>query len=130
MQKKITRLFGIMITLVTLTNFVPAATTEHEGIKLLFGIFAVSTLLMTLHLLTGFGAILISFTRYARSFLWSFGGIYILMAVTGFLQGDMALGIFPVNLADNVLHTLFAIALLGIGFGVKSSPSYVRRNLM
>lgn len=123
-QNKITLLFGVMITLVSLTNLIPIAIVDSNGMRLLFGIFQVSAPLVILHLITGLSAINVaSFTKFSALYLRIFGILYALLAVTGFIQGDVALGLLPVNMADNLLHTLFALTLLGVGFGLKPSTA-------
>jgi hypothetical protein len=120
MQKKITLLFGIVIILVTLTNFVPAAVPEINDVKLLFGMFLVGMPLIVIHLATGaIGVIVATLTGYARRYLQIFGGLFALLAIAGFIGGNTILGLFDINLADNLLHTAFAAALLGAGFGLK-----------
>ncbi len=120
MQKKFTLFFGSVIVLVTLTNFVPAAVITTNGVKLLFGLFLVGLPLIVVHLATGvIGVIIAAFTKYARQYLRIFGSLFALLAIAGFIGGNTILGLFDINLADNLLHTAFALTLLGAGFGLK-----------
>lgn len=48
-----------------------------------------------------------------------FGLVYGLVTVVGFVQGDTVLGIISINMADNILHLVIAVAALAIGFGMK-----------
>ena len=57
----------------------------------------------------------------ARLFALGFGAVYLLVAIVGFIDGNDVLGLIPVDAADNVLH--LAIAALGIGAGLASSPT-------
>lgn len=120
MQKKFTLLFGSVIIFVTLTNFVPAAVITANGVKLLFGLFLVGLPLLVVHLTTGIiGVIVAGLTKYTRIYLLTFGILFALLAIVGFIDGNTILGLFDINLADNLLHTSFAIALLGASFGLK-----------
>jgi hypothetical protein len=62
-------------------------------------------------------------TRYAKLYFQIFGSVYALVTVIGFIQKTTVLGIFHVNTADNFLHLGLAIAIAGIGFGLKESAS-------
>jgi hypothetical protein len=57
----------------------------------------------------------------ARLFALGFGAVYLLVTIWGFVDGNDVLGLIPVDTADNVLH--LAIAALGIGAGLASSPT-------
>lgn len=120
MQKKLTLLFGIVLTLVTLSNFIPGMTEEKDGTKYLMGIFQVGTALLVLHLIIGLA--LVAFGAMAsstRGILTLTGVVFALVAVIGWIQGDSVLGIMNVNAADNGLHSFFAVFLLGLAFGLK-----------
>lgn len=87
------------------------------------GLFEVDMLHNVIHLVAGLLALTAvgmgeSMMRlYARVF----GLVYGLVAVLGFLMGgDMILGLFEANMADHVLHAGLAVALLYVGFGMKS----------
>jgi hypothetical protein len=56
----------------------------------------------------------------ARLFALGFGAVYLVVAAWGFVDGNSVLDLLPVNTADNFLH--LAIALLGLGAGLASSP--------
>jgi hypothetical protein len=53
--------------------------------------------------------------------------VYVLVTILGFAVGDggLLLSIIPINTADNVLH--LAVALTGIGIGLVSPVTNVRR---
>jgi hypothetical protein len=83
------------------------------------GIFDVNGLHNAVHLLSG--AVLVGLgvwgsTASARTGNRAFGIIYGLVAILGF--AGLA-GFLVVNGADNILHTLIALASLIVGFGVK-----------
>lgn len=119
-KKQITTILGVGITLVTLTNFLPALTTHSDGHKMLFGLFIVSAFLVTLHLIVGVLALLTGlFTSLSHWFLPLAGILFALVAITGFVDGHSVLGLFPVNLADNLLHSMFAVVFLGASIALK-----------
>lgn len=113
-RKQIAVILGAGITLVTLTNFIPALTTHAGGHTLLFGLFIVSTFLVTLHLIAGVLALTVGlFTSYSRWLLLLAGVVFAFIAMAGFIGGNTVLNLFPVNTADNFLHTIFATVFLG-----------------
>ena len=119
-RRQVTQLLGLGITIVTLTNFIPALTTHSEGHRLLFGLFIVSTFLVTLHFITGLLALVVGlFTPYSRWFLLLAGVVFAFVAIAGFVSGHTVLGLFPVNTADNLLHTIFAIVFFGASLSLK-----------
>jgi len=123
MLKKLAMLFGIVFVLVGLLGFVPGVTTDSG---LLLGIFQVSPLHNTIHLLSGIAALLAVGGKsedYAQLYFRVFGVVYALVAIDGFVQGTTVLGLFDINMADNWLHTVLAVAILGIGFGVPKAMS-------
>ncbi len=116
MLKKLSLLFGIVFLAVGILGFVPGVTNDQD---LLLGIFQVSALHNMVHILSGLAAVLAAKNdSYAQLYFRIFGSVYALVAVVGFIQGDTVLGLFDINMADNWLHTVLAVAILGIGFGV------------
>ena len=51
----------------------------------------------------------------ARTAALSFGAIYGVVTLIGWIDGKDVLGLFPVNPADNVLHILLTVAALAAG---------------
>jgi hypothetical protein len=120
MFKKISLGFGIIFLLIGVLGFVPGlASTDADGMQLLFGLFMVDGIHNLIHIASGVVALLAaSSTRYSKWYLQIFGLVYALVAVIGFVQGTTVLGLFTVNMADNLLHVVLAIGLLGTGFGL------------
>ena len=125
MLKKLTMVVGAVFLLLGVLGFVPGVTTtDDSGMQTLFGLFMVDWVHNSVHILTGVLALLAaSSDMYAKWFLWVFGAVYALVALLGFMDGSTILGLFPVNMADNWLHVVFAVVLLGIGFMVKPGMS-------
>lgn len=125
MLKKFSLIFGIVFLLIGILGFVPgASSTDADGMQLLLGLFMVGTIHNTIHLASGVVALFAaSSERYAKWYLQIFGIVYALVAIVGFVQGNTVLGLFSVNMADNLLHVALAVLLLGTGFGLSANPT-------
>jgi hypothetical protein len=121
MLRKAALAFSIVLVLVGVLGFVPALTPSNSaGMPLLLGLFMVGTLHNIIHLASGIAAYFGSTSeKYAQLYFRVFGVVYGLVTVLGFIEKDTVLGILPVNMADNLLHTLIAASALYLGFGVK-----------
>lgn len=117
MVQKLAWVFGIVLLAVGILGFVPGVTANG----MLLGIFEVDGLHNVIHLLSGIVAVLAArgSAAYARLYFKVFGVVYGLVTILGFVQGGSVLGLFMVNMADNVLHLVIAAAALYIGFGMK-----------
>lgn len=116
MLKNLSILFGVVFLAVGVLGFVPGITTDDN---LLLGIFQVSALHNAIHILSGIAAIVAAKSEdYAQLYFRIFGAVYAVVAIVGIVQSDTVLGLIDVNLADNLLHVVLAVAILGIGFGI------------
>lgn len=80
------------------------------------------------HLLSGaVGLAMAGTAAKARLFCLGYGGVYVLVAILGFIVGDggLLLSIIPINTADNLLHLV--IAASGIAVGLASPADASRR---
>ncbi|HWO07687.1 MAG TPA: DUF4383 domain-containing protein [Candidatus Paceibacterota bacterium] len=112
--------FGIVLTLVGILGFVPGVTTDG----MLLGIFHVDALHNIIHIVTGLAALAAAWGMYSsRLYFQVFGVVYAVVTVVGFVQGDTVLGLFGVNMADNLLHLAIAAVALYAGFMMKDSPA-------
>ena len=108
----LTRLLGVVLVVVGLLGFVMDSP--------LLGFFEVDTIHNIVHLASGAVALVVGGNHaMARMYLIIFGFVYAAVAVIGYLQGSV-LGLFDVNMADNVLHAAIAAACLVVGFGSKA----------
>jgi hypothetical protein len=110
--------FGIVLFVVGLLGFVPAAAPQGH----LLGVFHVDAAHNLVHLLSGLTALLCGLVseHVARNFFRAFGFIYGLVAVLGLISGDRpVLGVIANNMADVWLHLGIAAASLFLGFFVK-----------
>ncbi len=117
--KAIAYVFGVFFLLVGILGFVPGLTTDGS----LFGIFDVSFMHNVIHILTGVLALVVVMIseKATKVYFQVFGVVYALVTVIGFIQGTTVLGLFGVNMADNLLHLATAAVALYAGFGVKTS---------
>jgi hypothetical protein len=110
--KLVTKILGVVLLLVGIAGF-------FTGGMLL--IFAVDPIHNIVHILSGVIALAAAGSyQYSRLYLIVFGVVYGVVAVLGFLSGDV-LGLIAVNMEDNYLHAVIAVLCLATGFGSKSS---------
>lgn len=127
---------GAVFLLVGVLGFIPGITTNysdlgfagHESEALLLGIFQVSVLHNIVHLL--FGAAGIGMARtpgQSRNFLVVGGAIYLVLWLYGLLIGhDTAANFVPVNTADNWLHFVLGVAMIGLGLALSRGTAHTR----
>jgi hypothetical protein len=115
--------FGIAFLGAGILGFIPGITTDygdmsfagHDSNSELLGLFQVSVLHNIVHILFGIAGLALARTwEGARTYLLGSGVIYVVLFVYGLLidSGSDA-NFVPINGADNVLHLLLAIGLLG-----------------
>ena len=125
MVKSAAILFGVVILLIGILGYVPAATPANG---MLLRIFHVNTAHNIVHLASGVVFLLcgIAGAGPSQTFFKIFGIIYGLVAVLGFYYGDNALlGIVANNTADTWLHVVLAVVMLFLGFGASGSKAAV-----
>lgn len=112
--------FGAIFVLVGVAGFAVSgghAAAGYEGGDLL-GIFQVNALHNVVHLAVGavmIGAA-VAGTRTARLTNILVGAVYLLLAVLGLvIVGDNPLNVIALNGADNGLHAVLGVVLLGLG---------------
>ena len=114
-------IFGAVLTIAGIIGFFYNSdfTSDKSVRDAVFGILDVNGWHNVVHILTGIlGLMLASSYTGARGYAFLLGGIYILVAIWGFIIGDgnSILSIVPVNTEDNLLHLLIGFA--GIAAGV------------
>lgn len=126
MAKTAAILFGLVFLVVGILGFVPAATTETNGMPMLLGIFHVNTVHNCIHLASGVVFLLCGMAGAgaSRTFFKIFGIVYALVAILGFMNpAGPLLGMVANNPADNYLHTGLAAVMLFLGFVAKDSAA-------
>jgi len=127
---------AVVFLLVGVLGFVPGITTNYDQLSFaghmsgaaLLGIFMVSVLHNIVHLLFGVVGLLAARTPGgARSYLLVGGIIYLVLFIYGLvIPMDSAANFVPVNTADNWLHLVLAVGMVGLGVALgRRSP--VRR---
>jgi Domain of unknown function (DUF4383) len=118
--------FGIAFLAVGILGFIPGITTDYgdmtfagkdSGAELL-GIFQVSILHNIVHLLFGIAGLALARTwDGARTYLLGAGVIYLVLFVYGlFVGGGDDANFVPANTADDWLHLILGVGLLGSWF--------------
>lgn len=121
-------LVGVVFLAVGILGFIPGITSDydmltfaghHSGAHLL-GIFEVSILHNIVHLLFGVAGIALSRTpSTARTFLIGGGVIYLVLFVYGLvIDRDSSANFVPVNNADNWLHLVLGVGMIGLGLAL------------
>ena len=135
--QKAARLVGIVFLLVGVLGFIPGITTHygdmsfagHDSDAKLLGIFQVSILHNIVHLLFGIAGLALSRTwEGARNFLIGGGVIYLVLWVYGLVTGQNSNANFvPVNTADDWLHLLLGLGMVGLGVALRGRREYDER---
>jgi hypothetical protein len=122
---------GVVFLAVGILGFVPGITSHYSdmafaghssGAKLL-GIFQVSILHNIVHLLFGVAGLAAARTASgARAFLVGGGVIYLVLWIYGLVISQTSSANFvPVNTADNWLHFLLGVGMIGLGLALSRS---------
>ena len=133
--QKAARVVGAVFLLVGVLGFVPGITSNygdmtfasHDSDAMLLGIFQVSILHNIVHLLFGAAAFALARTvSGARLYLIGGGAIYLVLWLYGLVVGDdTAANFVPVNTADDWLHLVLGLGMIGLGLAL--SPKAIRR---
>ena len=126
---------GATFLLVGILGFIPGITSSysdlsfagHESNAKLLGIFQVSILHNLVHVLFGVAGLALSRTRDgARTFLIGGGVIYLVLWLYGLVVGQESSANFvPVNTADDWLHFVLGLGMIGLGYALGRRPAGV-----
>ena len=110
--------FGAVYTLVAIIGFFVAETFAETDDNAILGIFEVNHLHNIVHLLIGIALIAASKAHAsARGANLAIGATYLLVGILGLFILDTEANILALNSADNVLHLVSALVLLGVALG-------------
>jgi len=118
--------FGLVFLIVGVLGFIPGITTDygkmsfaeyHSG-AMLFGIFQISVLHNLVHLAYGVvGVAAAKVLASARTYLIVGGMVYLALWLYGlFINGNSAANWLPMNTADNWLHFVLGLVMIGAVF--------------
>jgi hypothetical protein len=126
-------LFGATFLLVGILGFIPGITTHYGDLSFagedssskLLGIFQTSILHNIVHLLFGIAGLSLARTwSGARTFLIGGGVVYLALGLLGIVGGADWI---PANTADNWLHFVLGVGMIGTGYvttrGGEMSPA-------
>ncbi|GAA1493750.1 DUF4383 domain-containing protein [Curtobacterium herbarum] len=119
-------LFGVVFIIVGIAGFIPGLTMDmgtmsvggNDSMAKLLGIFQVSVLHNIVHLLFGIVGLLAARSHgFARQYLLIGGIVYAVLFIYGLFTAGMptAANFVPLNIADNVLHLVLAVAMILLG---------------
>jgi hypothetical protein len=117
---------AVVFLLVGVLGFIPGITTNfgdmtfagHHSDAQLLGVFQVSVLHNIVHLLFGVVGLAMARTAdQARLYLIGGGAIYLVLWLYGLVVGqDSGANFVPLNSADDWLHLVLGIGMIGLGF--------------
>ena len=126
--QKAAAIVGVVFLPVGVLGFIPGITTNfgdlsfagHDSDARLFGLFQVSILHNIVHLLFGIaGLVMARAAAQARTYLVFGGAIYLVLFVYGLIVGqESAANFVPVNTADDFLHLILGIGMIGLGLAL------------
>jgi hypothetical protein len=116
---------GVVFLLVGVLGFIPGITSNYDTMSFashhseakLLGLFQVSILHNIVHLLFGVAGIALARSiSGARNYLVVGGIIYLVLFVYGLIVGQDSMANFvPVNTADDILHLVLGLGMIGLG---------------
>ena len=135
LAQKLAFLFGATFLLVGILGFIPGITTNYDDLAFagsdsgaeLLGLFQVSILHNIAHLLFGVGILAARQHRTAVQYLLVAGVLYAVLFVYGLVaNGGSDSNFVPTNSADDALHAVLALALLGSWAATRNEGAKVR----
>lgn len=118
-------LFGLVFLVVGIAGFIPGLTTNydelaaagHQSDAKLLGIFEVSVLHNLVHLAFGAAGLILSREAFKAAYYLLGGGVlYAVVWLYGLVvDHDSSANFLPLNDADNWLHLVLAVAMIGLG---------------
>lgn len=115
-QSDVAKTFGFVFLAVGVLGFIPNPIVGSDAL------FEANALHNIVHLLSGVLALAAGYTSEANSKTYNvgFGAVYALVTLLGFIGVGFVVDLLAVNMADNVLHLLITVALLGAGLTLET----------
>jgi hypothetical protein len=112
--KMVASVLGVILIIAGIIGFIPNPIAYGSD-----AIFIVNAAHNVVHLVSGLFLLAGAYTGLGSAMaLRILGVVYVIVAILGFVSGDMILGFVSNNNGDNWLHVVLAIVLLAAGFGV------------
>jgi len=128
---------AIVFLAVGVLGFIPGITTDYDTMMFgghhseakLLGLFQVSILHNIVHLLFGIAGLALARTaKGARSYLIGGGAVYLVLWIYGLIIDQTSSANFvPVNTADNWLHFVLGVAMIGLGVALSRGVTRTTR---
>ena len=139
MTRAFTLVVGIVFLVAGVLGFIPGIAVHHVlgfipgntgGHEYLLGIFAVDTVHNLINLAIGALGIAAYYWDRTRLYCQGLGIVCLLIGILGFIPAllfgdEMLLGLFHVNLADNVLYVVVGAVAAYLGFAPRYSGGQV-----
>jgi hypothetical protein len=135
-MQKAAAAIGAVFLLVGVLGFIPGITTDygtmefggHHSDAKLIGIFEVSILHNIVHLLFGVAGLALARTwSGARNYLLGGGAVYLVLWVYGLIIDEgTAANFVPLNSADNWLHLVLGLGMIGLGLALSRERDTTR----
>lgn len=115
-QSDVAKTFGFVFLAVGVLGFIPNPIVGADAL------FEANALHNIVHLLSGLLALGAGYTSEANSKIYNvgFGAVYALVTLLGFIGVGFVVDLLALNTADNVLHLLITVALLGAGLTLET----------
>jgi hypothetical protein len=131
--QQVAGLLGIVFVAVGILGFIPGITTNygdmsfagHDSGAELLGIFQVSVLHNLVHILFGIVGLALARTfEGAKLYLLAGGVVYLVLWVFGIaIDKDGGANFVPLNSADDWLHLVLGVSLIGLGLITTRMPA-------
>jgi hypothetical protein len=122
-------IFGVVLVAAGITGFFYEAsfsTGDGAPRDAVLGILDVNGWHNVVHIASGVvGLAVVGSYANSRLYALGLGGVYIVVAILGFIygDGDSIFGLVPINTEDNILHLLIGVAGLGAGMATPAEPA-------
>ncbi|MER6716544.1 MULTISPECIES: DUF4383 domain-containing protein [unclassified Streptomyces] len=134
--QRVAQLFGLVFLLVGVLGFIPGITTDYDSMEFashesgaeLLGLFQVSILHNLVHLAYGLAGLALARTAAgAYAYLMVGGAVYLVLWVYGLSVGhDSDANFVPLNTADDWLHFVLGIAMIGSALALSRRTARTR----
>lgn len=117
-QTLVAKVFGYVFVALGLLAFIPNPIVGDNAL------IQTNLLHDIVHILSGAVGLFAGYSgneEYAKMYHISFGIVYAIVTLAGFFGLDLVVNLLQLNMADNVLHLLLTVGLLGAGFGIPTA---------